>query len=217
VFSPLTEPLHELANAWSSVTRSSRRRSALAGLAFVWVLSLLTARHGTPRARLAAACALAASIGVAIAWRWAERRRLRAPEALLRGLARRVDRARADRALRALSLVGASGEVLAGVSQELAHLHIARALAELPSDRILTRASRVAGRVTAVAIIVAVSAVALAVANAWSVLEGADILVARRGVAPVSMQWLDGIELAARPPDYLHESEIHEIALTSLA
>ncbi len=217
MFSPLTEPLHELAKAWSSVTRSSRSRSALAGLGFVWVLALLAARHGTPRARLAAACAIAASIGVAVAWRWAERRRLRAPDVLLRGLARRVDRARADRALRALSLFGATGEAAAGVSQELAHLHVARALAELPSDRILARASRVAGRVSTVAIIVAVSAVALAVANAWSVLEGGDILVAHRGVAPVSMQWLDGLELGARPPDYLHESEIHESAFSPLA
>jgi len=53
----------------------------------------------------------------------------------------------------------------------------------------------------------------LTLANAWSVLEGGDVLVARDGVAPVAMRWLDDIEVVARPPDYLHEIEHHELSL----
>ena len=216
--SPLTEPLLQLAEAWRTVTRSSRRRIALALVGLVWILSLLLARHGTPRDRLIAAVAIGLSALLAIGWRLLERRRLRDPGRIVRSLARAVDPDRADRALRALSLLGPGGEVRAeGTSVELARVHIARTLALLPSERIVERAARVAGVVGIAAIVVGVGVLGLTLANAWSVLEGGDVLVARDGVAPVAMRWLDDIEVVARPPDYLHEIEHHELSLYPLA
>jgi hypothetical protein len=218
VRSPLTEPLLQLAEAWRTVTRSSRRRIALALVGLVWILSLLLARHGTPRDRLIAAVAIGLSALLAIGWRLLERRRLRDPGRIVRSLARAVDPDRADRALRALSLLGPGGEVRAeGTSVELARVHIARTLALLPSERIVERAARVAGVVGIAAIVVGVGVLGLTLANAWSVLEGGDVLVARDGVAPVAMRWLDDIEVVARPPDYLHEIEHHELSLYPLA
>ena len=136
----------------------------------------------------------------------------------MRTLARTVDPERADRALRALSLLGPAGEVRAeGTSVELARLHIARTLALLPSERIVERAARVAGILGIAALVVGVGVLGLTLANAWSVLEGGDVLVARHGVAPVAIRWLDDIEVVARPPDYLHETEHHELSLQPLA
>jgi hypothetical protein len=218
VRSPLTEPLLQLAEAWRSVTRSSRRRIAVAVVGLTWVLSLLLARHGTPRDRLIAALSIALSTLLAIGWRLLERRRLRDPGRIVRTLARAVDPDRADRALRALSLLGPGGDVRAeGTSVELARVHIARTLALLPSERIVERAARVANIVGIAAIVVGVGVLGLALANAWSVLEGGDVLVARGGVAPAAMRWLDDIEVVARPPDYLHEIEHHELSLYPLA
>jgi hypothetical protein len=218
VRSPLTEPLLELAASWRAAIGGSRGRVAVAGVGLVWVLALLLARYGTGRARLAAAAAIVLSAAIAAAWRLVEHRRLRDPGRIVRGLAWSVDPERADRALRALALVAPTGEVRAeGTSAELARLHVARALAQLPSDRIVERAARAAARLGIAALVVGVCVLGVALANAWSVLEGADVLVARRGVAPAAMHWLDQIEVVARPPDYLHESEQHEVALYPLA
>jgi hypothetical protein len=101
--SPVTEPLHQLAEAWGRVTRASRRGAALAAVAFVGVLALLFARGGTLRARLGAGGAVAASVILAVAWEGIGRRRSREPTRLLRGAGRRVDVVRTERALRALS------------------------------------------------------------------------------------------------------------------
>lgn len=216
--SPLTEPLLQLADAWRSATRASRRRIALALVGLAWVLALLVARQGTLRDRVVAGAGMALSVALAVGWRVFERRRLRDPGRIVRSLARAVDPERADRALRALSLLDPGGGVRGqGTSPELARLHVARTLALLPSERIVERAARIAGVVGIAAVVVGVCVLGVTLANAWSLLEGADVLGARRGVAPVAMRWLDDIEVVARPPDYLHESERHDLALSPLA
>jgi hypothetical protein len=217
VRSSLTEPVLALAAAWRTTTGASRRRIAAACVGLVTILALLLARHGTVRTRLAAALCIAAVVALAAAWLLVERRRLRDPGGILRRLARFIEPHRADRALRALSLVGADGEVRdGGTSPELARLHIARTLAALPSERLVERAAHVARRLGVAAVAVGACAIGVALANAWSVLEGGDVLVARGGVAPVSMRWLGDVTIAARPPDYLHESELREVAFTAL-
>jgi DNA-binding NarL/FixJ family response regulator len=218
VLSSITEPLHSLAERWANVLRPSRRRIAAALVVLAWAFALLLARRGTPRARLCAGAAALASAVAAGAWEGIARRRARAPQRLLRGAGRRVDAARVDRALRALAFVGPDGEIRAdGVSIDLARLHVGRALAQLPSGPILESGARLAGRTNAAAAIVAVAVVGLVATRPWSVLEGGDVLLARAGVAPIEMTWLDQVELSARPPEYLHQSEIHEIAMTALA
>ncbi|HEX8792917.1 MAG TPA: DUF4175 domain-containing protein, partial [Polyangiaceae bacterium] len=211
---PLTEPLLQLAQAWRTATRGSRRQVAVVLVAAVTLVALLVARHGTMRTRAGAAVAIGLSLLGAIAWRLAERRRLADPTRIVRGLARRFDPARADKALRALSLLrDADAERADGTSAGLARLHVARALAQLPSQEIVERAARIAVRIGAAAIVAGVCVLGVTLANAWSVLEGADVLVARHGNAPVAMGWLDDLEVVARPPEYLHQPEHHELAL----
>jgi hypothetical protein len=214
VRSPLTAPLALLAEEWRTVTRASRVRAAGAGVGLVWALALLLARQGTLRARVAAGVAMGLSVAVAVAWRIVERRRLREPEGVVRALARAVDPQRAERALRALTLVDAAGEVRAGgTSPDLARLHVARTLAQIPSERIVERAVRLSARLAGVAVVLAVCVAGLVVARGWSLLEGGDVLAARHGLAPLEMHWLDATEVVTRPPDYLHQPEQHELSV----
>jgi hypothetical protein len=156
-------------------------------------------------------------LAAAVAWRLAEAHRLREPDRIVRSLVRGVDRELADKTLRALSLVAEDGAVRSqGTSADLALLHAERMLARLPSGRVLERAANAAGLVRTAAVVVAVSALGLALANAWSVLEGADVLVARRGVAPFPMTWLRELDVVARPPDYLHDTERRALGASSM-
>jgi hypothetical protein len=218
VSSPITEPLSQLADGWAAALRPSRRRVTVALLALVCVLALLLARRGTTRARVGASGAAIAGIAAAVAWEVLARRRARAPQRLLLGAGRRVDPVRVDRALRALAFVGADGEIRAdGVSLDLARLHVGRALSQLPSGLILASGARVAARVSAASAVVGLCVFGVIATRPWSVLEGGDVLLARDGIAPIDMSWLDHVELTARPPEYLHQSEIHEVAMTALA
>jgi hypothetical protein len=217
VSSPHLEPLHELARTWRATTRASKRWVAIALVALVWVVALLGARYGTGRARLGASLAMAVGVAAAVGWRIAERRRLSDPRSIVRGLAAGLDTERADRALRALTLIPRTvvGPI-GSTSLELAHLHVSRAIAQLPAERIAERAKQTAVWAERAALAVGIVALGLALANAWSVLEGADVLIARRGVAPVAMQWLGDVEVMARPPDYLHQPEVHDAGLSPL-
>ena len=164
---------------------------------------------------------MAVSMFVAVSWRLFERRRLREPGAIVWTLARDADPGRAARALRALTLLGSGAKLGGGVlpdgtSDELAHLHIARALAVLPSARIVERASHRASRLSRLALAFGGGALAVGVAYFWSVLEGGDVLVSAGGVAPLAMRWLGDVDLSVRPPDYLHEGEHREGAFSPL-
>jgi uncharacterized protein DUF4175 len=160
---------------------------------------------------------MALSLAIGATWGIVEGRRLQRPAQIVRGLVRRVDRERADRALRALSLFGAEGLAEAdGTSPELSSLHVTRAIAQLPSGRVLEGATRTAARFRTAAFIAAVGGLGIGLAQPWRVLEGADVLLARRGLAPVTMRWLEELEVTTRPPDYLREPEGQVSALVSL-
>ncbi len=181
------------------------------------VVALLGARSGTAIARAGAGALMAITLLFSWGWRAIEHRRMRDPYRILRGPVGRADPARANRAIRALSLLRVDGDVRAeGTSAELARVHVARAFGEFPAAPLADRARRVVKRLGTLAAIVGLAAAGLVLARGWSVLEGADVLFARHGVAPVSMRWLEGVELDVRPPDYLHENALHEIARTPL-
>ena len=214
----LPEPLRDLAEDWLRAVRTPRRRAAAALVALAIVVALLVAREGTTRARVGATVALV-SIGLVLALYAAiERRVWRDPARAIRRLAGRADPKRAATALRALSLLGSDGDTRDhGTSAELARLHIARSLASLPAERIVASAARLGRVVGFVAIGVGACAFVVGVVRAWSVLEGADVLVARHGIAPVPMQWLDDVDLRARPPEYLHQEERPYAPSTTMA
>ena len=155
--------------------------------------------------------AMAASAVAAIVWLVRDRRRLADPATAVARHASPLDRHTADRAVRALTLLGPDGDVRDGdASRDLALLHVERVLASLPVDRIAARGSRVALYGGGGAQAVGIGAGSLVGANGWSVLEGADVLAAHKNVAPVSMKWLEDVDVLARPPDYVRQDPLHE-------
>ena len=210
--STLVDSLRPLADGWRLTVRDPRRRLAIALVVLVGLGALLAARHGTTRARIAAGGVIAASFALVALAAYLERRSWSDPGRVIWRLAGRVDPERARRALRALSLVAPDPDRKQavgseGTSAELARLHVARALAALPGDDIMSRARRVGLRLRAASLVVIVASGTLVVTSAWSLFEGADVLIARGGEAPVAMEWLDTLELSARAPDYLHIEE----------
>jgi hypothetical protein len=205
VRSALTEPLFALADKWRLMFRAPRRRAILAALALAAVLLALSARWDPARSRAVGLGLIGAVVLAAFASMAGERRRRRDPDRVLVGPVSRVDPARADRALRALSLIGSEGDARAeGTSYELARLHVARVLADLPSELTLSRGARLASMLSTAGLILGTLTVALTLARLGPVVEGVDLLLARNGVAPMGMPWLEDVEITARPPDYLH-------------
>ncbi len=201
----LTQPIFALAERWRLMFRGPTRLATFAALTLGGVGAAFYARSEPVRSRVFGLALVAALALTSVVLGVMSRRRLRDPARILLGPMRRVDPTRADRALRALSLLAPDGDVRAqGTSRELARLHVARAVADLPAELALARGARQAGRVSTAGWLLAAVAVVLAMGNVWSVLEGADVLLARGGVAPVSMSWLEDVEVTIRPPEYLH-------------
>ncbi len=186
--------------------RTPRRRALAAAAVLVVALALLVARAGTTKARLGSVTAMVAIATAIAAVSRRERRVWTSPRETIARLAGKVDPERASRAQRALGLMDESS-ARDGTSADLAELHVRRALSALPHAAIEAGANRIAFRFALASLLLAIGCLGVAAASPWSVLEGLDVLVARHGVAPVPMTWLDEAELHARPPDYLHESE----------
>ncbi|MGD0674721.1 MAG: DUF4175 family protein [Polyangiaceae bacterium] len=215
--SSLTEPLTQLTEASRAPLRASSLRAAVTLCGLGLLLGLLGARAGTSLARAGAGSAIALSLVCVVGWEARQRRLSGDSAGLLRGPVSRVDRERAARAIRALSLLDPAGEARVGRgSPDLVRAHVARVLARLPAKEVMDNAERTAARVHLAAVVVAVCVLALAIARLSSILEGADVLVARRGVAPVSMTWLDSPVVTTRPPEYLHQGESQGAGLQSL-
>lgn len=160
---------------------------------------------------------MAASAVAAFALYVRDRRKLADPATAVARLASPIDRPAAARAVRALSLLGPDGDVRYGdTSRDLALLHVERVLASLPIDRIAERAERLALYLGWGAFAVGLAAAAVVFQGGWSVLEGADVLAAHKNVAPVSMKWLEDVDVVARPPDYVRQDPIHEVDLGPL-
>lgn len=215
--SALTQPLNQLARRWRDITRPSRWRASAAAAALSLVVAPLGARAGSPPAKAAAWLVLALTVLATLAWALFDRQRVRDPRRLLAGAVGFADRQRADRAVRALSFLAADGQVsVDGVSAILAQAHVVRTLADLPADRIIERTRRSASRIALVASVVGFAVLIVGSTRAWSVLEGCDVLLARDGQAPLSMQWLESVEAVVRPPEYLHDGGFSSFGLQPL-
>ncbi|WP_394840031.1 DUF4175 domain-containing protein [Pendulispora rubella] len=210
--SNLFSPLRPLSEAWLRAVRTPRERAVVGFVVLAVVAGMLVARKGTLGWRGAAAALIVGVVGLVLAARQREKRIWSDPARIIRRIAVPVDPDRAQRALRALSLVTRDGDTASGTSAPLARLHVERTIAALPSDRIVVGAARQALHFGIASGVFGAVVLALAIFRPWAILEGADVLVARRGVAPVSMQWLDDLQMVARPPEYLHLEEYHERA-----
>lgn len=197
--------LRALTNAWMYAVRGPRRRAILAGGVFVGTIALYLARAGTMGARIGAA-AMVGAVFVLVFVAGALRKRVFAdPARTILHVAGKVEPEASARAVRSLSLL--DPDKTKGASRALAELHVARAIAALPVDDVRKGAQKVGLSLGVAALAFAALNVATCATNPWGALEGADILVARGGVAPVGMTWLTEPQIRARPPDYLHLEE----------
>ncbi len=199
------EALSTLATAWRSAVERPRRRALVLAGTLLLTVALLVARMGTTPARLAA-------LGIVLAYLVAVVLVLLRERAIFRDPVRTIERVAGDaspelaaRAVRALSLL--AGGAQPGISRELAELHVERAVARLPHDSVLRSAARLGTVLTVLAAGLACANLAACVSNPWGVVEGADVLLARDGTAPLGMAWLSDTQMRARPPEYLHLEE----------
>jgi hypothetical protein len=198
------EQLKQTTEPYGRSVRGPLAWSAALSVWALWLLSMVLARRGTPLARVEAGLLLVASAVVAFeVWRRV-RRGLSDPRYVLVRL--RDDAARAGAALRALALAEEGGGP--GVSRDLVSLHLARSAQAVPPEGVF-RAGKRRGRVFA---LVALGAMALGAsacvgAGPFRIIEGADVLVARAGRAPVALAYVDDVAVVVRPPEYLHRDE----------
>ncbi len=199
------EALRALADAWRFAVDGPRRRAVAAACVLTTTIALLVARAGTTQARIIGALLIVAAVAGALVVRALARRVFSDPARTIEHVAGRMEPEAAARAIRSLSLL--EPETTTGSSRELAELHVARSLAALPLDGVRHGARRVAFVLGIAALGLAAINVAACAMDPWAVVEGADVLVAREGVAPVGMTWLSELSIRARPPDYLHQEE----------
>jgi hypothetical protein len=201
----LPEPLIVLRDAWLAVVRPARLRATVALGLLLFTVAMLVARVGTTSSRLGALGILVTGVAIIVLARLVERRVFADPARTIMRVAGQSDPELASRAVRALSLLDPKGTK--GASSELAELHVRRTLAALPREGVKQSARRIATMLGVAALVLAAMNVAACVSSPWGVVEGADVLVAKNGIAPLGMVWLSEASIRARPPDYLHQEE----------
>jgi predicted aconitase with swiveling domain len=202
---PLPAPLEPLRSAWLAAVGAPRRRATIAGVCLAATIAMLVARVGTTKTRLGAVAILAACAIAVVVLRRVDARIFADPARTIRRVAGDVEPELAARAIRALSLL--RPEAAKGSSTLLAELHVQRALAALPEEGVRRGAARIGLVFGAFALGLAATNIVACATNPWGVVEGADVLVAKNGVAPLGMAWLAEPQIRARPPDYLHQEE----------
>lgn len=200
----MKEQLRDLVSVFRSRVERPRRLLLGAAAALVVVIALLVARGGTGPARLGALGILVVLALVLVAFRLVGRTRFRDEARAIRQIAGRVAPAEASRAVRALGLAAASSS---GESEELVSLHIERALQALPRTRIEDEGIRQGRWLRRGAWLFGLAAMATCGVQPVRVFEGANVAVARKGLAPVPIIYLWEPTLKSRPPEYLHAPE----------
>jgi hypothetical protein len=184
------------------------RLGSLAGFALLIVLSSQLARVGTTAARTTAAVLLGV---LAIGQLWYELYRSRAwqrPETIVKRAVGSADRNLADRTLRALRLADRAASDPSAGSAELAALHLTRLVSRAHIDLVGARAAAIGQRLRRSAAVLGLVALGALLLVPLRVVEGLDVLVARRGIAPLPMDWLDEPSITSRPPEYLHQQGV---------
>lgn len=198
--------ISRLQRIWEDEVRPSARRALLAltvGLVFG---AAHLARIGSTPARIAAIAGLAALlIGLVVRTIILHRRRDDVRR-IVRGTIARADPELGAATLRALTLVDRTRADEHAGSPALADLHLTRLLGRAPADRIAGHASRSGSRWSSVGFALAALCGIVALSTPLRIVEGLDVLAARDGVAPLDLTWLETVEMAMVPPEYLHQS-----------
>ncbi|MEP7049813.1 MAG: DUF4175 domain-containing protein [Pseudomonadota bacterium] len=191
-----------------AVAFQKHRRAPARWLSFWIVLSCLIgagllARLGTPVARGAAAALLLLSFAQVFVSRRRDAKDFGDMRRTIRRVVVPIDRSLGERALRAARLAAQARLNPALGSLELAELHFERQLERVPLAMVERHAAK-RGRSLRIAGFALVFLAGLAwVRDPSRVSEGLDVLLARHGVAPVNMAWLDLARVTVQPPAYL--------------
>jgi hypothetical protein len=197
--------LRALAAAWRVPTRSAKRRAFVVGLLLVFVTALLMGRGGTSGTRISSTAIIVLWLVFGFFLRVHAQRTFADPRKVVGYVGGKVDREAAARVLRALSLL--DPHAAHGASPELAELHVTRAIEGLSLRDVRRRAKQVCTRLGVVSLAFSAMALAVSASNPWGLFEGANVLLARDGIAPLSMAWVSEPTIRVRPPDYLHQEE----------
>lgn len=199
-------PLDPLASRFRTrVARAGRQLGwGLVGLGLV--AGAHVARAGTGWLRLAGALLLLGAISALIFANLRARRTLANRRRLIAATLQKADAALGAKALRALSLVERGGEQ-DGESSDLAQLHFQRVLSQASPELLDRWASRVSDRIRLALLAVLVATGAVLAFDPARVLEGLDVMLARGGVAPVTMAWLNRLRVEAQAPAYLRAQD----------
>lgn len=191
---------HERVGRWARVLR---RVVILAAIVF----AAHVARTGTVPARASAGGLIVLAIVAMVVFRVRSRRALASPRGVIQRVLVPADPELGARALRAQALAERALDDSTVGSRELAELHLTRVLTRASSDRITLAATR-RGRLLAWTALVLGGAAAVALFfEPMRVVEGLDVLAARRGIAPVPLTWLETVRVTVQPPAYLRTSE----------
>jgi hypothetical protein len=206
-----------LQRIWEDEVRPSARRALIALTVGVVFGAAHLARVGSTPARIAAAASLAAILVALVARTIVLRRRRRDVRRIVRGTIGQADPELGAATIRALSLVDRTTSDDRSGSPALAELHLARLLGRAPAERIAGHAARVGSRWSSAGFALAALCGVVALSTPLRIVEGLDVLAARGGVAPLDLVWIDTVEMAVVPPEYLHQasSELTPFARTS--
>ncbi len=204
---PAGRALENLVRTWQGGLGNVRRRAGLSVLLAVVLCGAHVARLGSAPARAATALSIAfVVVALCVSW-WRERRRFDDTRRLLRTVLRRTDRELCERSLRAFNLVERTARDETLGSSSLARLHFERVLAQARPDRIAHAAGRHARRWRWLVIAFVTCSLAAVVLGPLRLLEGLDVLAARRGVAPVPLRYIDQVRISSQAPQYLRHGE----------
>ena len=177
------------------------------GVGSVFALAHL-ARLGTPGARLTTALVLISLLSAFLARAIVSRRGWRDPQKVVARTILVTNPDLGGRTLRAMRLVDRTARDRSAGSEELARLHLDRTLSLTRPDDVAEHASQVGRVFQKLALAAGVLGLVAILLGPFRVIEGLDVLFARRGVAPVPFEWLDDAALVAHPPDYLHQRDV---------
>ncbi|MFI5301319.1 MAG: hypothetical protein ACHREM_24810, partial [Polyangiales bacterium] len=204
----------EVLDPWAA----ARGRLSLALIGLALLIGSQLARLGTLRLRLAALGLAVGALVAVVIWQWVQRRRTRTMRAKLAKVAPMLGAHDVERALEAHALhVRLTTTALAeGVSPSLARVHALRSIGRLDISRLSRGGERRATQLTRAAWLVGVIACVGVILAPSRFVEGLDVAVAKRGLAPMPLTYLDDIEVTVHPPAYLHLEDRHVDGRTAL-
>lgn len=193
-----------LRSTWDDEVSPSARR-ALVALSFAALFGAAhIARVGSPLARAVAAGVLGFVAALLLLRAIILRRRRNDVRHIIRQTIAKTDAALGAATLRAVTLVERTASDERAGSPVLASLHLTRLLGRASDAALAGRAARSARAWASAALALAALALISVVIEPFRIVEGLDVLVARRGEAPLKLDWLDDVEMVAAPPEYLH-------------